>query len=69
MQQDALNKTTAIWEEHRLRRIELIKWSNLPDSDKEKWLEFYNEPSPNINRKEAENYANKTQEHPQENQQ
>jgi hypothetical protein len=62
----------ADWEEHRWRRIELIQWSKLPD--KEKWLEFYNEPSPNINLSEGEYYASQTHEHPdgrspQENQQ
>ncbi|MGH7450468.1 MAG: hypothetical protein ACRENG_03925 [bacterium] len=65
MQQDVFNKTAADWEEHRFRRIELIKWSKLPDPDKEKWLEFYNKPSPNINLNEGENYAHQTQEHPQ----
>ncbi len=64
MQQDVFNKTAADWEEHRLRRIELIKWSKLPDSDKEKWLEFYNKPRPNINLNEGENHASQTQEHP-----
>ncbi|MGH7595519.1 MAG: DUF4837 family protein [bacterium] len=69
MQQDVFNKTVADWEEHRFRRIELIKWSKLPDQEKEKWLEFYNKPSPNINLNEGENYASQTQEHPQESQQ
>lgn len=67
MQQDVLNKTAANWEEHRYRRIELIKWSKLPASDKEKWLEFYNKPSPN-NLNEGDKYASETQEHPQESQ-
>jgi hypothetical protein len=67
MQQDVLNKTAANWDEHRYRRIELIKWSKLPDSDKEKWLEFYNQPSPN-NLNEGDEYASETQEHPQESQ-
>lgn len=65
MQQDVFNRTAADWEEHRLRRIELIKWSKLPDPDKEKWLEFYNKPRPNINLNEGENHASQTQEHPQ----
>jgi hypothetical protein len=69
MQQDVFNKTAADWEEHRFRRIELIKWSKLPDSDKEKWLEFYNKPSPNINLDEGDDNASKTQEHSQESQQ
>jgi hypothetical protein len=67
MQQDVFNKTTANWDEHRFRRIELIKWSKLPDSDKEKWLEFYNKPSPN-NLNEGDEDASETQEHPQESQ-
>ncbi|MDZ7361630.1 MAG: hypothetical protein ONB46_13035 [candidate division KSB1 bacterium] len=69
MQQDLFNKPPADWEEHRLRRIELIQWSNLPDSDKEKWLEFYNQPSPNINLSKEENHARQTQEYPQTNEQ
>jgi len=67
MQQDVLQKTIANWEEHSLRRIELIQWSKLSDSEKEKWLEFYNKPSPNINLNEGENHAHQTQEHPQTN--
>lgn len=69
MQQDVFNKPAANWDEHRLRQIELIKWSKLPDPDKEKWLEFYNMPSPNINLNEGENHASQTQEYPQESQQ
>ncbi|MCI0697454.1 hypothetical protein L0337_36280 [candidate division KSB1 bacterium] len=69
MQQDVFNKTVADWEEHRFRRIELIKWSKLPDSDKEKWLEFYNKPRSHINLIEGDDNASKTQEHPQTNEQ
>jgi hypothetical protein len=65
MQQDVLNDMSVNWKEHRLRRIELIKWSKLPDSEKEKWLEFYIKPSPNINPNKGGNYAHQTQEHPQ----
>ncbi len=36
MQQDVLNKTVVDWEEHRFRRIELIKWSKLSVTEKEK---------------------------------
>jgi len=63
MQQDVLNKNKmeADWEEHRLRRIELIQWSKLPE--KEKWLEFYNKPNPNLSK--GENYASQAQEHPE----
>jgi len=69
MQQDVLNRnrTEADWEEHRLRRIELIQWSTL--IEKTKWLEFYNQPSPDINLSEGENHARQTQEHPQTNEQ
>ncbi len=68
MQQDVLNKTAANWEEHRFRRIELIKWSKLPDQEKEKWLEFYNKPIQPVNLIEGDDHADKTQEHPQESQ-
>jgi hypothetical protein len=44
MQQDVFNKAAADWEECRFRRTELIKWSKLPDQEKEGWLEFYNRP-------------------------
>jgi len=64
MQQDVLQKTIANWEEHRRRRIELIQWSKLSDSEKKKWLEFYNKPSPNINLSEGEYHADQTQECP-----
>lgn len=69
MQQDVFNKTVADWEEHRFRRIELIKWSKLPDQEKEKWLEFYNKPMQPVNLIEGDDDAGKTQEHPQESQQ
>jgi hypothetical protein len=68
MRQDVFNKTAADWEEHRYRRIELIKWSKLSDQEKEKWLEFYNKPMQPINLTEGEDYAGKTEEHPPESQ-
>jgi hypothetical protein len=47
----------------------LIKWSKLSDSDKEKWLEFYNQPSSGTNLSEGEDYARQRQEHSQTNEQ
>jgi hypothetical protein len=64
MQQDVFNQTLANWQEHRLRRIELVQWSKLSDSEKKKWLEFYNQPSPNLNLSEGEYHADQTQKHP-----
>lgn len=64
MQQEVADRPTANWEEHRLRRIELIKWSELPETEKEKWLEFYNQTEMAINLNERENHAEQTQKHP-----
>ena len=42
--QDLLNKTAEDWEDLQLPYIELIKWSKLPEEEKEKWLEIYSKP-------------------------
>jgi hypothetical protein len=65
--QELLNKTVEDWEKLRLPYIELIKWSTLSAEEKKKWLEFYNQPNPEINLSEGENHANQTQKHPQTN--
>jgi len=69
MQYDLLNKMEGDWDEHRMRRIELIQWSKLSDSDKEKWLAFYSKPMQYTNMIEGANYASETPEHSKENQQ
>jgi|GEM_PF-6204685 len=67
--QGHLNKSTEDWEKLRLPYLELIQWSNLPDAEKEKWLELYNKPTSGINITEGDDYARQTPEHPQEHQQ
>jgi hypothetical protein len=63
-----LDQTAEGWEKLRLQYLELIKWSNLPDQEQEKWLELYSQPRPRTNLIEGAEYASQTQEHPQESQ-
>lgn len=60
MQQDVANRPAADWEEHRRRRIELIKWSALAEPEKEQWIKFYSQA---INLNEGENYVEQPQKH------